>query len=115
MINNDLYFSTYINAAKKFVEAEKSGASLEKFNFSVNEVCAGCLQNIYPPKKVLQCSVCKAALYCSPEVSNRAFSLFFILKKFTKENNFDAVSVRETRLEIFCVKWEASQRNMRRK
>lgn len=62
-----------------FVAAEQSGGTiLTNLNFSVQDVCASCLQLITPPKKTLRCSVCKAALYCSEEVCNKESHLHLL-------------------------------------
>lgn len=33
-----------------------------------SEQCAGCKQEIKPPKKVMRCSACKSVTYCSQQV-----------------------------------------------
>ncbi|KAF8887265.1 hypothetical protein CPB84DRAFT_1684728 [Gymnopilus junonius] len=71
-LNSEVYFGSLTQAAKDLSAAENRGGPIPaKFDFSVQEVCAACKQNITPPKKILRCAACKAVIYCSKECSAR--------------------------------------------
>lgn len=71
MITSKLYFGSLTEAARELTAAEQHGGPIPaRFDFSVQEACASCMQNIKPPKKLLRCSACRAVLYCSSEVRN---------------------------------------------
>ena len=70
-ITSELYFGGLTRAAKDLDRLEKAGETVPstgKYDFSVNDACSTCHQNIQGTKKALRCSACKAVLYCSKEV-----------------------------------------------
>ncbi|KAJ8087268.1 hypothetical protein PM082_006098 [Marasmius tenuissimus] len=71
-MDSSSYFGMLTNAAQDLVKAEQRGGPIPaKFDFGVKEACAGCKENIEPPKKVLRCAACRSVLYCSAECAKR--------------------------------------------
>lgn len=65
----DNYFEGITRGAKRLAAAEKKGGPIpDDLDFSVQEVCVTCNQNIPSSQKPLRCSACKAVLYCSKAV-----------------------------------------------
>ncbi|KAK7472193.1 hypothetical protein VKT23_000315 [Stygiomarasmius scandens] len=70
----DRFYASINAIGKNLVECEKRGVVPPMYRFGAKEVCAGCLQEISPPKKPQRCSACKAVLFCSQECSKRAWN-----------------------------------------
>lgn len=69
MMNSEVYFGSFTRAAQELIALENLGGPIPtRFDFAVEEVCASCMQDIKPPKKVFFCDRCKAVIYCSAEV-----------------------------------------------
>ncbi|KAF9065207.1 hypothetical protein BDP27DRAFT_71116 [Rhodocollybia butyracea] len=72
-MDSSMYFGLSTKLAKELVQAEQSGKPIPagRFDFGVETACAGCKENIMPPKKISRCSACQAALYCSTQCAKR--------------------------------------------
>lgn len=82
MSNQEISSRSITKVAQELTAIEKRGGPIPaKFDFSVHAVCASCMKNIVPPKKVLRCSGCKAALYCSSEARHFDFQVLSVVKK----------------------------------
>ena len=70
MMNSEVYFRTFTGAAQELIALENLGGPIPaRFDFAVAEVCARCMQDIKPPKKIFLCHRFKAVIYCSAGTS----------------------------------------------
>ncbi|KZW03620.1 hypothetical protein EXIGLDRAFT_664199 [Exidia glandulosa HHB12029] len=71
MLTPEAYFGQLYKGARELKAAEKRGVVPDSIDFSVQEVCAACKNNITPPTKPKRCAACKSVLYCSLDCAKR--------------------------------------------